>query len=327
MDIENTLVMHGGAIKALGKGEDEGRPIGRLGGVLCRFTGADDPDQTPERDFFDAATDFKLTDGMQTPVYYHHGLHAGVGVKQIGRGVLRRGEDGICITSELWLDDADGARSYREAQAGRLAWSSGTAAHLVQRTPVAAKGGVSHHIDFWPLGLDASLTPRAAEPRNVAVALKSLITERPGTSASGLPGYAGGAYDGVTGVTYTDGTDPYKSLTILEAGQLEGSRLVDHTARLLDAFVEYHERIGDIAVKSGRVFSAEKHATLCELLAQIREAADAFAELLDAHAPAPDALAGKCLGELLLDDEAFALETSFLHQQMKLNDLLRGLRP
>ncbi len=54
--------------------------------------------------------------------------------------------------------------------AGQLGWSSGTAAHLVERE----EAGEAWKIKMWPLGLDASLTPTPAEPRNKVIPLKSL---------------------------------------------------------------------------------------------------------------------------------------------------------
>ena len=50
-----------------------------------------------------------------------------------------------------------------------MGWSSGTAAHLVEREPM----GRAAKIVSWPLGLDASLTPTPAEPRNVTMPLKA----------------------------------------------------------------------------------------------------------------------------------------------------------
>lgn len=174
--MNQTLIMPGGAIKSQGQFEIKGRPVGRLGGTLCLFSTADDPDQTAARDFFDATTDFKMTEGMESPVYYHHGQDCNIAVKQIGVSRLYRRARGIDIESDIWLDDRDGAKAYRDGCDGELSWSSGTAAHLVQRQQVAAKSGrLSHRITHWPLGLDASLTPIPAEPRNVAMAIKSLL--------------------------------------------------------------------------------------------------------------------------------------------------------
>lgn len=179
--MNNSLIMAGGSIVAGGvyaikSQSGEMKRVGRLGGVLCLFSTPDDPDATSERDFFDEGTDFKFVEGMETPIYFHHGLDPETSVKQIGVGTLHRTERGIEIKAELDLDDVDGRACYHRAKKGELGWSSGTAAHLVVREQIAAKSGaISHHITHWPLGLDASLTPNPAEPRNVALAIKTLI--------------------------------------------------------------------------------------------------------------------------------------------------------
>lgn len=304
--LEN-LAMQGGAIKALGETEANGRPAGKLGGVLCLFSGPEDPDQTKQRDYFDASTDFRFVPGMKSPVYYHHGLDRNVGVKAIGETTLIQTDRGIEHSEALiWLDDPDGVKFYADAQAGKLAWSSGTAAHLVKRTPVAVKAGVvSHHIDFWPLGLDASLTPNAAEPRNVAVAVKSLIEDvEPGEDA-----------------------DATKSLDDLEAGQLYGSRFVDHSSRLLAAVGEYEERVEDLtskrALKAGRVISEANHAHISEICDALLAAAGKLKAHLGTHAPEPsdnDGMAGKSLAA-----EIEELEIKALMQETQLSELLQGV--
>ena len=52
-----------------------------------------------------------------------------------------------------------------------MGWSSGTAPHLVERTKVKD----AQHIDKWPLGLDASITPTPADASNVVQPLKSYV--------------------------------------------------------------------------------------------------------------------------------------------------------
>lgn len=174
----NSLIMAGGVIAPGGVYAIKGKRVGKLSGMLCLFSTANDPDSTKARDFFNGNTDFKFTEGMSTPIYFHHGLDRDTGVKVIGTGTLHRTTRGIEIKAEIDLDDPDGLACWREAKRGRMGWSSGTAEHLMQREPVmAASGQMSHHITHWPLGLDASLTPNPAEPRNRAVAIKSLIAE------------------------------------------------------------------------------------------------------------------------------------------------------
>lgn len=156
----DVLVVYGGEVKAL-----EG---GKVAGYLVRYTSADAPDLTG--DYFAADTD--LGDAQSSPVYYHHGLDAKMGKRVIGRGSLNRDDVGVWIEAQLDMRDDYEKAIYEMAQAGKLGWSSGTASHLVERRAE----GKAQRITKWPLGLDASLTPTPAEPRNTAVPLKSLTS-------------------------------------------------------------------------------------------------------------------------------------------------------
>lgn len=154
------LVFQGGEIKAI-----EGGPEGLVGGYLVRFGGED-----LDGECFDADTDF----GSQTStaVLYHHGLDKALKLRPIGQGTLTIDDVGVWI--EAQLDMADEYVKYlyeRGIMKGRFGWSSGTASHLVERETIAGKV----HIKRWPLGLDASITPTPAEPRNVAVSLKTIM--------------------------------------------------------------------------------------------------------------------------------------------------------
>lgn len=153
------LVFHGGEIKAI-----EGGPEGLVGGYLVRFGGED-----LDGECFDADTDFgSLT---STAVLYHHGLDKTMKTRPIGQGKLTIDDVGVWI--EAQLDMANEYVKYlyeRGILKGRFGWSSGTASHLVERETIAGKV----HIKRWPLGLDASITPTPAEPRNVAVSLKTI---------------------------------------------------------------------------------------------------------------------------------------------------------
>lgn len=153
-----TIVWYGGEVKALGDG--------RIGGYLVRFSTADDPDL--EGDYFDALTDFG--DIKTSPVYYQHGLDAAMKTRRLGQAMLKADEFGIWAETQLELRDEYEQFIYGMAEAGKMGWSSGTASHLVEREQV----GKAWHIKHWPLGIDASLTPTPAEPRNAAIPLKSL---------------------------------------------------------------------------------------------------------------------------------------------------------
>lgn len=156
-----TVVTQGSAVKAI---DDDGR----VGGYLVRFTDETEPDLAG--DFFDAKTDFGPH--RQSIVLYHHGLDEALGIKSLGghdlTAELRIDDVGVWIEAQLDLrDEYENAIYHRMVKTGKAGWSSGTAHHLVKRTLVSGK---AYHIDTWPLGLDASITPQpAAGPKLTAV--------------------------------------------------------------------------------------------------------------------------------------------------------------
>lgn len=160
---DDVMVALGAEVKALGDG--------RVGGYLVRFSKAEDPDL--DGDYFDADTDFDPFDGEgKSTVYYHHGQNATLKRRKLGHADLRTDDDvGVWAETQLAMRDAYERLLYQWAEEGKLGWSSGTASHLVERT----KAGNAYHIDRWPLGLDASLTPTPSEPRNTVIPLKSFI--------------------------------------------------------------------------------------------------------------------------------------------------------
>ena len=158
---DETLVMHGDEIKALGGG--------KIGGYLVVFSDEQSPDL--EGDFFDASTDFGF-DGDETKVgvYYHHGMDVKVGKRRIGQGVVKKTDIGLWIEAQLAMRDEYERAIYELAEKGKLGWSSGAPAHLVERTAV----GKSYHLKTWVLA-EGSPTPAPAEPRTKAVPIKSLV--------------------------------------------------------------------------------------------------------------------------------------------------------
>jgi hypothetical protein len=160
----DTLVMFGGAVKALGDG--------RVGGYLITFSDAASPDLTGE--YFTKDTDYDLADGDSRSVYYAHGLDEQLGVKKIGRFTAKTDAIGIWVEAQLNLRDEYEKAILDLAAKGKLGWSSGAPAHLVTRKAVETKDGATvREITHWPIA-EGSLTPCPAEPRNGAVALKSL---------------------------------------------------------------------------------------------------------------------------------------------------------
>lgn len=155
---------HGSALKSLANGH--------IGGYLVTFGS---PEQTDLMgDFFTADTDFGFEETLKTAVYFNHRLplktRAGdyfVIKSKIGEATLSKDEQGILIDAILYN------RAEYEAALDALGWSSGTAEHLIE----AEKIGKSYWLKTWPLGLDASITPTPAEPRNTVLPLKSLLAD------------------------------------------------------------------------------------------------------------------------------------------------------
>ena len=147
------------AVKVLGNG--------KIGGWLVKFSSPTDPDL--EGDFFTAETYFGPH--RTTLVYYEHG-YDGVLKRRVldEQATLKVTDVGVWIEAQLQLRDEYERELERLVQQGKVDWSSGTASHLVEAVPM----GNVRWFKAWPLGLDASLTPRPAEPRARAMPLKHL---------------------------------------------------------------------------------------------------------------------------------------------------------
>src|SRR3990167_3092372 len=175
LEANDTLVAFGAEVKALGDGH--------YTGYLVRFGSQTDPDLSG--DFFTKNTDFGITPGMKTPVYFNHRLPIKtkdgqfIRIKQkIGEATLELDNEGVLIDAILF-----NRNEYEKAinkTALRQGWSSGTAAHLVERKSI---GPVSEVL-AWPLGLDASITPTPAEFRNGVVSLKTFYSGMAGQPAA-----------------------------------------------------------------------------------------------------------------------------------------------
>lgn len=162
----DTLVHFGGAVKALGDG--------RVGGYLITFGNETTPDLSVERDYFTATTDYGLEDNIKSAVYYAHGLDKSLKTRRLTVGEMKVDDVGVWVEGQLKMRDDYEKAVYKMAEDGKLGWSSGTATHLVTRKAIKTDTGTVHEILTWPLGIDASLTPIPADPRNAAFALKSL---------------------------------------------------------------------------------------------------------------------------------------------------------
>lgn len=162
-ELTENVVYFGDAVKALGDG--------KVGGYLVRFGDEKLTDLTG--DFFTAETDFGDID--HTVVYYSHGMDQKIGKRKLGKGNLLQDEVGVWIEAQLNMRDEYEKAIYGMVEAGKMGWSSGTAGHLVERE----EKGDAYFIKTWALGLDASITPTPAEPRNNVVPLKSLSINEP----------------------------------------------------------------------------------------------------------------------------------------------------
>lgn len=160
--MEDNLIYFGDEVKALGDG--------KVAGYLVRYGSADEHDLT--NDFFTKDTELGIEDSSKLPVYYEHGFDSVMKSRKIGAGVIRYDDAGVWLEAQLNMRDEYERMIYQMAEAGKLGWSSGAAGHLVEREPV----GKSYYIKSWVIA-EASLTPKPAEPRNVAMPVKSLYTQ------------------------------------------------------------------------------------------------------------------------------------------------------
>lgn len=153
------ILTYGGSIKALGDG--------KVGGHLVLFGNDESTDLIEE--YFDNNTDFDISEGSRSSIYYDHGLDPTLKTRKLGDGSMEVDEAGVWIEAQLSLRDKYEKAVYSLVEANKLGWSSGTAPHLIERE----KKGDATWIKRWPLGLDASLTPTPMEYRNKAIMLKS----------------------------------------------------------------------------------------------------------------------------------------------------------
>lgn len=192
---EEDMIYYGEAVKALGNG--------KLGGYLVRFTNPNEPDL--DGDYFTAETDFG--DANKSPVYYQHGQDPVLKKRKLGSAELKKDDFGVWAEAQLSMRDEYEKFIYEMAERGKLGWSSGTAGHLIEEQQY----GKVYWIKSWPLGLDASLTPTPAEPRNSAMPLKSI------------------KFEPLEGSTPTDASETQDGTAEPTATKIEGQRRTNNT--------------------------------------------------------------------------------------------------
>ena len=143
--------------------------LGYVKGYLVRF--GDTKTADLEGDYFTKATDygFPMTDGKRVPlnVYYHHGMDANVGKKSIGTGFIKMTDEGLWYEAQLDMADEYGKMIAKLCKQGKMGFSSGAAAHMVERKSM----GTAAEITRWPIA-EASITPTPAEYRNSVKSLE-----------------------------------------------------------------------------------------------------------------------------------------------------------
>lgn len=167
-----TLVMPGEGLKALGIETKNGKTVGRIGGYLVVFG---DENQTDlAGDWFTKNTYFGPLDGDGAEALFHHTIPIkGYEAMRDHRfQPWKTKKDDYGIFAETVLDMADNYERvvYGTVAANKEGLSSGSAPHLVRRAGGKSAGEITH----WPI-VEGSITPCPCEPRaRVAANLKAL---------------------------------------------------------------------------------------------------------------------------------------------------------
>lgn len=155
------LINYGSSVKAM--------PSGKIIGTAVVYSGPGDPDRV--NDFFSSATDYDLRDKASIALYWNHNQDRAI-KGQLARARITSSANGLIAESKLNMRDPTQRRLWERAAAGELNFSTGSAAHIVERVPVTAR---VNWLKSWPIA-EVSLCPRdeAAEPRAI-VSVKSFI--------------------------------------------------------------------------------------------------------------------------------------------------------
>lgn len=302
---DDTLVHWGGSVKALGDG--------KVGGYLVRFSDEASPDLTG--DYFTKNTDFDVEDGDKRSTYYAHGLDQRMGVKKIGTLTVKTDDVGVWVEAQLKMRDAYEQSIYELAAKGKLGWSSGAPSHLVTRKSVEVKGANIHEILTWPIA-EGSLTPTPAEPRNDAIALKSLGTligmdEHPAvveTETEAAPVAAAI----IPAAPVGDNSEEID--TIIPPAGMSFDTQIDAALAAVEGVIVRGTDINDLRVKSGRVLSAANRSKLADLHGKMHETHGQ----MTAHMAALSELLAKTDPDAKKDvGEVAALRTQFLRMQSR----------
>ena len=217
--------------------------LGHVKGYLVRF--GDSKATDLEGDYFTKSTDygFPLEEGKRVPlnVYYHHGMDSTVGKKSIGSGYIKMDAEGLWYEAQLDMADEYGKMITKLCKQGKMGFSSGAAAHMVERKSM---GGASEIIR-WPIA-EASITPTPAEYRNSVKSLEEyygkgemdmeeeemVVAPMPEQSAAE---YAAEIFKEAEGELIHEGLEAYWDAL---SGAMEVIESQDMADALIDAFAE-----------------------------------------------------------------------------------------
>ena len=216
--------------------------LGYVKGYLVRF--GDTKATDLEGDYFTRSTDygFPMEEGKRVPlnVYYHHGMDQAVGKKSIGTGFIKMDDTGLWYEAQLDLADEYGKMVAKLCKQGKMGFSSGAAAHMVERKSM---GGASEIIR-WPIA-EASITPTPAEFRNSVKSLEEyygmgemeddeemVMAPMPEQSAAE---YAAEIFKEAEGELIHEGLEAYWDAL---SGAMEVIESQDMADALIDAFAE-----------------------------------------------------------------------------------------
>ena len=217
--------------------------LGYVKGYLVRF--GDSKATDLEGDYFTKSTDygFPMEEGKRVPlnVYYHHGMDSQVGKKSIGSGFIKMDSEGLWYEAQLDMADEYGKMIAKLCKQGKMGFSSGAAAHMVERKSM---GGASEIIR-WPIA-EASITPTPAEFRNSVKSLEEyygmgemgmeeedmVMAPMPEQSAAE---YAAEIFKEAEGELIHEGMEAYWDAL---SGAMEVIESADMANALVDAFAE-----------------------------------------------------------------------------------------
>lgn len=159
---DDMLIYGGGGVKALGEG--------KFGGHAILFTTPYDVDL--QSDYFTKDSDLELEGRSTLPGFYAHATDPTIKGQRLGYLAFKT--DGVGLWVEGVLDQRDryAEKIHELIAAGVLGFSTGAVGHLVRRVAKKVGEKTVNWLSYWPIG-EVSLTPMPAEPRTLAVALKS----------------------------------------------------------------------------------------------------------------------------------------------------------